>query len=319
MSGDFAAGWKAYESRWHCDLPGFDVRASGFPEWRGEDGEGAVLVWGEQGLGDKVLYSSMIPDLMALGHKVVMETDERLIGLLERSFPGVRAVPKRNPPDEATQRSDIRWQSALASLGRWLRPDLASFPQRVSYLVADESRKNRYRAHLAATGIASPVVGISWISQNPNIGLHKTLDLKQWTPILQIPNVRFVNLQYGDTALERAEVEARLGVRIEQIPDLNLYDDIDGVAALAASCDMVISVSNTTAHLAAALGKPTWVLVPASVGNLWYWMRGTSQTPWYPTATIFRQPKIGQWSSVIIEIEKRLQSHLTHRYQFTLI
>ena len=312
MRGDYGGGWTAYEWRWRCEGTQEGWRNFPYPQWQGEDAAGgAVVVWGEQGVGDKILYAGMIPDLLARGFGVVMETDQRLVALFERSFPGLKAVAKQNPPDAATGRADIRWHSPLASLGRWLRPDAASFPQRTSYLVADEARRAHYRALLddAGTGAAQgPVVGISWISRNPKIGVHKTLGLAQWAPILQIPGVRFVDLQYGDTAAERAAVEAELGVRIAHIPDLDLREDIDGVAALIAACDLVISVSTTTVHLAAGLGRPTWILVPAAAGNLWYWMRGSDHTPWYPTATIFRQSIRGDWQNVLTDISSRWKS-----------
>jgi len=307
MSGRFKEGWDAYEWRWRFERINAGWRDFPYPQWQGEDEEGAVLVWGEQGVGDKVLYAGMIPDLLAR-HKVVMETDIRLIALFERSFPGLKAVNKTNPPNEATQRSDIRWHSPLASLGRWLRADAANFPCRQSYLVADEDRRKQFRTVLDHLENKGPVVGISWASRSPKIGQHKTLDLKQWAPILQIPGVRFVDLQYGDTAEERAAVEAELGIQITHMPDLDLHQDIDGIVALAAACDIVISVSNTTAHLAAAVGRPTWVLVPASAGNLWYWMRGRDSTPWYPTAVVFKQPKLGAWAGLIAEIESRLKN-----------
>ncbi len=123
--------------------------------------------------------------------------------------------------------------------------------------------------------------------------------------------VRFVDLQYGDTADERAAVEAELGVSLIHVPELDLREDIDGVAALIAACDLVISISNTTVHLAAALGKPTWVLVPASAGNLWYWMRDTDRSPWYASAVIFRQKIRGEWRDIIETVKDRLKDYLT--------
>ncbi len=304
-NGAFREGWDAYEWRWRTDAAGSGWRDFPTPQWQGEPG-GSVLVWGEQGLGERLLYASMIPDLLARGHGVVMETDARLVTLLERSFPGVMAVARQNPPHPMTQRADIKWQSPLGSLGRWLRPDRNSFPADRATLVVDDGRKRAYRRHLEAAG-AGPMIGISWISSNPNIGRHKTLALEQWAPILQIPGVRFVDLQYGNTSAEREAIEAALGVHIQHIPDLNLREDIDGVAALAAACDIVISVSNTTAHLAAAVGTPTWVLVPAFTGTLWYWMREGTQTPWYPIVSIFRQARQGEWCDVLGNIAARLK------------
>jgi tetratricopeptide (TPR) repeat protein len=308
MSGDFKSGWDAYECRWRRNVPALGLRAFAYPRWEGEAGDGAVLVWGEQGVGDKVLYASMIPSLLSRGHRVVMETDQRLTGLFERSFPGVQAVAKQNPPHEATGRSDIRWQIPLASLGRWFRRDIASFPASSAYLRADDQRRSHYRQLLEENSNGRRIVGISWISRAARIGQHKTLNLGDWAPILQIPGVLFVDLQYGDTAAEREAVERELGVPILHLADLDLRDDLEGVAALASACDLVISVSSTIVHLAAALGRPTWVLVPAGAGNLWYWMREADHTPWYPSVTIFRQSKFGRWQEVVERVTEKLRS-----------
>lgn len=309
MSGDFKSGWEAYECRWRRNVPGLGLRNFPYPLWQGEQEPGGIVVWGEQGIGDRVLYASMIPDLLAQGHRVVMETDPRLHALFERSFPGVTAVPKQDPAHPETSRSDIRWHSPLASLGRYLRPDAASFPKRDAYLIADAARTSQYRAQLEGLG-AGPVIGISWISRAPRIGRHKTLDILQWAPILKTRGVQFVDLQYGDTAAERAVAQSELNASITHLDDLDLREDIDGTVALTAACDLVISVSNTTVHLAAALGKPTWIMVPAAAGNLWYWMHNTPHTPWYPSATIFRQRTLGQWDGTIQDIKNMLDSYL---------
>jgi tetratricopeptide (TPR) repeat protein len=316
MRGDFKAGWEAYECRWRRDVPGLGLRTFPYPTWKGERAPGDIVVWGEQGVGDRILYSGMIPDLMAQGHGVVMETDPRLHALFERSFPGIVMVPKQEPPHPATSGPGIRWHTALAGLGQYLRPDAASFPKKAAYLRADAAKVAQYRDLLGRDG-RKPVVGISWTSRAPRIGHHKTLDLRQWAPILQTPGVRFVDLQYGDTTTERAALRAELGVEITHIEGLDLRDDLDGLAALISACDLVISVSNTTVHLAAALGKPTLIMVPAAAGNLWYWMRDTSHTPWYVTATIFRQKTLGEWSDTIQEVKKTLDSHLDSRAAVT--
>lgn len=305
LRGEFAPGWEAYAFRWRCPELKEGWREFGANDWRGEP-QGTVLVWGEQGVGDKVLYAGMIPDLLARGQHVVMETDPRLIALFERSFPGVKAVAKQTPPDPTTRRSDIRWQTPLADLGRWLRRDAKSFPDRKSYLVAEPLRVERYRARLRE-GSPRLIVGISWSSTNPSIGRNKTLDLPQWGPILSVPGVCFVDLQYGDTAAARARAQTELGVSVVHFDDVDLRDDLDGAAALASACDLVISVSNTTVHLAAALGRPTWILVPAAAGSLWYWMRGDTPSPWYPMATIFRQKNAGVWQPVLADVGRRLK------------
>lgn len=305
MSGDFARGWEAYEARWHAVTP----RTFSQRKWGGETG-GRILVWGEQGLGDEILYAGMVPDLVARGHDITLETDPRLVPLFARSFAGVEVVARSEPPHAATQAGDIQWQVPLAGLGRWLRPNAASFPRRRGYLRADAQRSALFRTDLEV-GAPKLIVGVSWVSANARIGRQKSVSLASWAGILKTKGVRFVDLQYGETQAERDTARTDLGVEIEHLDALDLRADIDGVAALAQACDLVISVSNTTAHLAAALGVPTWVLVPATAGNLWYWMRGTDHTPWYPSVSVFRQKEPGRWGETFTAVERKLRLAVT--------
>ncbi len=295
--GNYAEGWKGYDARWNC-RPAPMRRKFPYAPWQGS-GEGGVLVWGEQGVGDEILYASMLPDLIDRVESTMVEVEQRLVPLFARSFPGATVVARTNPPNPATACGDLRWHTAIADLGRWLRPDTASFPGRASYLTADPDRSSALRRTLERLPGTGPVVGLSWISRNVRIGQYKSLALADFAPLFQIPGVRFVDLQYGDTTVERAAVQASLGAAPHHVDNLDLYDDIDGAAALAAACDFVISVSSVTAHLAAAVGRPTWVLVPAGAGKLWYWMQGQDHTPWYPGARIFRQERPGDWAEVI--------------------
>ena len=312
MRGDFAAGWKAYESRWQ---KGQDWRFS-YPLWQGEKG-GTVLVWGEQGVGDEVLCAGMMPDMME-NNAVVMEVDKRLTALFARSFVGAQVIGRQSPPDPATRKPDIAWHTPFAGLGRWLRPTAASFPKRTSYLRADEGRRQTYRAILEEGGPRA-IVGITWGSSNATIGRRKSINLGQWMPILETPGIKFVDLQYGDTASARTALEAETGVPLTHLPNLDLTDDLDGVAALAGACDLVISVSSATAHIAAALGCPTWVLVPVTEGNLWVWMREGDHTPWYPSVKIFRQRESGHWPEVMMRVKEALHAYIANGPQLQQI
>jgi ADP-heptose:LPS heptosyltransferase len=137
--------------------------------------------------------------------------------------------------------------------------------------------------------------------------MHKTSRLERWAPIWSAAgaDAQFVDLQYGDTAAERAAAEA-MGLNLAHLPDVDLFNDIDGLAALLAACDLVISVSNTTAHLSGALGVPTWVMVPGGHGQMWYWGAGDMGSLWYPSATVFRQHKLDDWDDVIGRIARQL-------------
>lgn len=174
------------------------------------------------------------------------------------------------------------------------------------YLAADPALVTAAAARLAthSAGVAGeerPLrVGVSWRSGNAGLGAHKSIPLAQWAPILRIPKVAFVSLQYGDTASERAAVETELGVPVWQDPDVDPLQDMDAAAAQLACLDLVVTVSNTAAHLAGALGVPTWLLLPApGHGLLWYWMLDRTDSPFYPSLRCFRQRRPGDWSGVI--------------------
>jgi ADP-heptose:LPS heptosyltransferase len=123
--------------------------------------------------------------------------------------------------------------------------------------------------------------------------------LLDFSSVLQMPNCRFVDLQYGDTRAEREAVANNLGVHVEQLGDVDNSHDIDGLAALMAACDIVVSVSNTTAHLAGALGRPIWVFAPHGDARPWYWFEEGNESPWYPYLRVKRQEAGQSWADLI--------------------
>ena len=302
---NLAEGWAAYEWRWRCKEFTFPPRGFPQPQWTGQSlGDRAILLWGEQGLGEEILCAGMAADLIDRGMTAVWECDERLIPLLTRSFPGVQAIARRYPPAAGTAESSIGAQISTASLGQYLRRAPTDFPKsRTRHFQADQKRVGGYRARVLGDE-ATRLIGVSWISKNPDFGAHKTIDLAALARLWSAagPKARFVDLQYGDTATERAASALPLA----HLDDLDLTRDIDGLAALIAACNLVITVSNTTAHLAGALGVPVWVMAPAGNGKLWYWGAGNGKSLWYPSATVFRQSADGAWGDVIAELARLL-------------
>jgi ADP-heptose:LPS heptosyltransferase len=174
-------------------------------------------------------------------------------------------------------------------------------------LVADRTRRDELRRRIGAS-VGEKLIGISWSSNNREFGRHKSTLLAHWAPLLSVPGTIFVDLQYGDTARERQALRTEAGVELRHFDDLDLTDDLDGVAALIAACDLVITVSNTVAHIAGALGKETWVLLPASAGKLWYWGLDATTTPWYPTAKLYRREQDQDWAPVFERAARDLRS-----------
>lgn len=323
----FEEGWKAYESR--LLIPGANVHYEhfGIPRWTPGDPVAGknILVWTEQGVGEEVLTASMIPDLLLRGARVTLLCSEKMHGVFHRAFDGVATVARRPsqlhvdmfrreklPPEHipaVVAQTNFDYQMSQGDLGMLLRPTLDSFHGE-PFLKTDTSDVDYQRRALEATG---PLVGISWHSKrNPNIGTLKSIDLSLWGPILQTPGVRFVSLQYGDCKADIAAIKEQFGVDVIS-PAADPLSDMTDYVALVAAMDLVITVSNTTAHIAGGLGVPTWVMTPDGPGRLWYFFRNSAQMPWYKSLRLFRQRRSSQWGAVIAEVQLALSEWLGNR------
>jgi tetratricopeptide (TPR) repeat protein len=301
LQGDWAEGWALYE--WGSAA---GKRAGTRPlelEWNGQAIEGSLLVLPEQGVGDEIFYSGMLNDLQGLAASITVGVDPRLVSLYQRSFDHLNVVSSKKLPDMSSHDAQIH----MASLGRHFRSDADAFKRiRSPYLKADAQRTRSLRQQVASTG--KLVCGLSWFSKSDEFGEDKSLRLRDLTPVLQLPGLMFIDLQYGDTVAERAAVQASTGIEVRHIDAVDNFNDIDGLAALIEACDVVVTVSNTTAHLAGALGKKVLIMVPCSFGLLWYWHVDRSDSPWYPSAQLFRQTVVGEWGDVIEAVRDELRN-----------
>jgi Tfp pilus assembly protein PilF len=285
--GELVTGWKNYEGRfWYADD---QILRRPVPPmyWDGEDLAGKnMLIWSEQGVGDEILYASMLPDLLARSGKVIFECDPRMVPVYSRSYPGLVAKPWEKRHVTATPAKGIDFQSSVVSLGRFFRTSFDLFPQHKGYLKADPDKvrvcKQRY-----GTG---PLIGISWRSSaTRNVGPKKSSVLADWEPILRTPGVTFINLQYGECQQEIADAKNRFGVNIIEDAAIDSLKDIDGFFAQVAAMDLVLSTSNTTVHVAGALGVPVWMLLSDRSSPLWYWFTNRNDSPWYPSMRIIQE------------------------------
>ena len=288
--GDLGAGWMAYEERfamWNTarfHSKGVRPRKEPPVYWHGESLLGRTIrVWAEQGIGDEILYAGMLPNLMALGGEVILECSPRMLPVFTRSFPAIHVEPIDKDHAESYSET-LHFQSSLGSLGRVLRPSFSNFPAHQGYLQVDEQRCAKLRSQYGS----GPLVGISWRSDAPRIGKKKSIDLAKWSPILKVPGIKFVSLQYGDRTDELQAMEQALGIKIIQDPSVNSHHDMDGFFSQVAAMDLVITTSNTTLHVAGAIGRPTWGMLPQGAGSLWYWFENRNDSPWYPSVRLFR-------------------------------
>ncbi|GLR83206.1 hypothetical protein GCM10007856_59240 [Azospirillum oryzae] len=302
--GRLAEGWDDYELGWAVPSGRFPRAEFPQPLWDGRPlGDGRLLVWGEQGLGDEVMFASLIPQLAGEGARVVLDCDARLAPLFARGLPhclphclpGVTVVARGEPPDGRLTAPDVVAQIPAGSLPRLMRRRIEDFAGRQpAFLKADPDRVAELRRRL---GDGRRLIGVSWSSKNAAVGHLRSLPLARLAHALERPGVRLVSLQYGDVAAEAAAA----GVTD---PGLDAWGDIDGLAALISAMDLVVSVDNSTVHLAGGLGRPTWALLPHSAE--WRWMQGRHDTVWYPSVRLFRQTAPGDWDSVLRKLGEAL-------------
>ena len=298
--GNLGKGWDGYSLRYDDPASPHVLRPWPFPKWSSGPLEGkSILVWADQGLGDQILYSSMLEEVADQTSRCVLECEPRLVTLFARSFENVEVLARSRANNKLFADDSFHLQTSLVDLGKKLRRTHASFPKRNSYLESPQTQTIELRKKYSAISSGRRVVGISWKSTNPRTGALKSTSLQEWGPILETPDAIFVNLQYGDCTKEIATASKHFSCEIIQDSAVNPTKDMDMFAAQVAAMDLVISVSNTTVHLAGALGVPVWNLVGKGIGRLWYWFLGRNDSPWYPSMRLFRQSKQGEWGDVL--------------------
>lgn len=306
--GRLADGWDLYDYRLLRDTNDSRYLSNVIPrqasDWNGRMLSKPMLVLPEQGLGDQIFYGAMLNDLQAARVESFACLDGRLLPLFRRSFPSIDfALPTEIAGlDPALQMFGAQIQ--IASLGKFFRRDTTSLARVPSpYLRADEDAAAGLRSRLTQGG--KLVCGLSWASKNAETGITKSLPLAGLLPVLNVPGVEFIDLQYGDTTQERQALSSETGITVRRLDEIDNKNDIDGLAALIMACDLVITVSNSTAHLAAALGKPVLILL-AQHTPLWYWHIDGERSPWYPNATLLRQATQGDWIPTVERAAQRL-------------
>lgn len=294
--GDFERGWRDFEarrrSRFAADQP------YALEQWDGAPMPGAtLLICGEQGLGDQIMFASCISEAIARAGRCIVECNPKLVRLFQRSFAGANVYPAAagaQNPDWLQQGEGVDRQILMGSLPGYFRRRREDFPNHTGYLKADPERIAYWRSRLDALG-PGPKIGLSWRGGVASTRRHlRSLELPELLPLLRQP-AGFVSLQYGDCAGELDTLSREYGQTLPHWQDA--LDDYDETAALVCALDLVISVCTAVVHLAGALGRPVWVMVP-SIAEWRYLDRGET-LPWYPSARLFRQTEPGHWQDVI--------------------
>lgn len=298
----FAEGFDLYQLRWAADRNDPGPRTD-IAKWDGSPTDGPVLLWAEQGIGDEVFFASMLSLLDRDRTSFTLSADRRLHPIYERSFPDIKLV------DRATTRTVITGscaaQAPIGDLGHILRVDAGAIGRRrYPYIFADQSRTAQLRS-TSRIPDGQVVCGLSWRSGNMKAGGDRSIALSDLAPLLTLPGITFVNLQYGDVSAEIESVREALGADVRRVEGVDVFSDIDGLLSLMDLCDTVVTIDNLTAHLAGAMGMPSSVLLPIGAGQHWYW-GGESPSLWYPSLDLIYQDRIGDWSGPVQAASSRL-------------
>jgi tetratricopeptide (TPR) repeat protein len=302
LKKDFAKAFECMEWRWQVKKSCIGTQyESSKPVWAGEDFKD-VFVWREQGIGDEVMYSSMFPELSSKSGNLIIECDSRLISLYERSFSKkIKFVTDRNKVCETDYDAHI----SAGSLLKHLRGSIDDFRQISSgWLKADFGKTQGIRKKLKADSV-DKIIGVSWLtkasyvkSKERNISLNVLAEY-----LLKIPG-KYVSLQYGDTTEELSQVSRQTGVDIINFEEIDNFKDIDSLASLISACDLIVSIDNSTVHLAGALGIDTRVLLPEVADERWG--LASTESYWYDSVTLYRQKTQGDWSDPLTRLVRDL-------------
>jgi tetratricopeptide (TPR) repeat protein len=298
--GDFAAAWSDYRARWRS---AHHEKARPFvqPQWTGQDLSGkTLLVWGEQAVGDELMFATMLREAVERAGHVVFETEHRLVSLFDRAFPSVEVVARRDPPLPRLAATDIDFQIAVADLGGLLRRNLAAFELNRPYLKADPAQVEFFRQRYDGLAGKRPRIGVSWRSGIEHAGNARSLDMEALARMISSIDGWWLSLQYGDADDDLAGLR-KAGVVVPYVDELvDPLASLDELAAQIAGLDLVVSIANTTVHLAGALGCRTLALLPAVAD--WRWGAAGEDCHWYSTVTLLRQPHAGDWATVIEQV-----------------
>jgi tetratricopeptide (TPR) repeat protein len=298
-SGNYKDGWKEYKWRWKTDFIITSRRAYNQPLWQGENISGrTILLFAEQGFGDTIQFIRYAPLVARLGANVIVDSPKELRSII-KSIEGVKQVIWREEWDESDMDIDVR--CPLLDLPLIFNTTLENIPSQVPYLTVDYNLVQKWGDRIKDHENLKLKIGLVYAgSFSKDKPLDRSDSLEIFSPLGKLNNVVFYSLQIGNASIQAKNPPDTL--KIMDFTD-DIYDFSD-TAAIIENLDLVISVDTAVAHLAGALGKPVWTLIPFTPD--WRWLLNRNDSPWYPTMRLFRQPAPGDWGSVISKIKDEL-------------
>ena len=295
---DLRTAWRLYEGRWSSLVTGRKSLLP-WPEWRGEKTGGRLLLYREQGLGDEIFWASMFDELCELFDTIVYACHPKLLTILARSFPNIIFVADA-PVSHPLVFEEYDYQLPIGSLATYLRPFRSDFARgRPSFLAVDVTRAGHWRQRFALLG-KEIKVGLAWRSGNVDGDRARFYpSIESLAPLLSLPGVRFINLQYQVTPEEVAQVHELSAGRFHDFCEIDHFNDLDASIAMMKACDIVVSPSTSTAALAAAAGVPVLDLMAVAVEGIHL---GEQHSPWLPMMTLFGKQPEAPWTDSVRQV-----------------
>lgn len=313
--GEFEAGWARYEWRWPAAHKEH-YQQFAIPRWTGQSLEGkTLLVWAEQGIGDHVMFASILNELSNTAGELHYEIYDRLDTLFQRSFPNVNFIRREQQGEQEISGEKVFQQSwprsdyqiPMGSLPALFRPTLESFKNRTPYLVADKAETQTLREDYQRQFPGKRLIGVSWRGgKTLNTEMQsRRVAFKHLTQLAKQPDVQLIDLQYDSTPEDLAN-SANAGVHLYHDDRVNPAINMDIQASQLCALDAVVSVDNTTVHMAGALGVNAYALLPLNPN--WRWGILGERAYWYPSVQLFRNKELLDWEVVVGKVVERLKA-----------
>jgi len=299
---NYERGWSLHESRINLPINTMGLVRQTFqnlnkPKWDPSKPKKNLLIWGEAGIGDQILYSQFIEVIKINFQNTTLAVTDKLIPFFKNIYPSIHVIDYK----KINEFHNWDYHLPMGSLGYYFQKDIKenTFNNKIDYNVNVLNLPKKLKKLR---------VGLSWKSKNNLIGNKKSIDLNQLKNLFLIQDLEFINLQYSNEDIEIKNLENQLDKDIFVHHKNDNFNNINGVAEIIDSCDLVLSVSNTNAHIAGKLGKKTLLLLPYSDGKLWYWGNHEDREIfWYPSVIPFRQTRSNDWSTCLSNVEEEIK------------
>ena len=282
-------------------------RSFSVPQWEGHElNSETLMVWGEQGVGDEILFLSLMPDLLLTVKNIILETEPRLLEIIQRSFPSIKVRSYSFSNGGSQTYFDFNYHIPIGSLNKFLRKSIADYKNKIPYLVPRTDIDHVFN-ELIDSNSKKLIIGICWRSGLMNIERSTNyIPLNMWSEIFSIPNAIFINLQYSDCEAELINAEDKFNIKIHRWPDIDLKNDLDTVFSLISKLDLVVTAATAVSSMSFSIGTPTLTFYAGR-----YWANlGTDYYPW----SCFNKPFFPEKSEKLPEVLKKIASHIKDSY-----